>query len=174
MVCCVAVPAAVSVVQQLQGTCLPALQPHASVGLTTCSLVFLMLKSWGAVTCHLKAIQMLGSKAATEALEAELSRGQAQPPCSSALSCQYQKVRQQGLRRTHVQAFAALTDVIKADRYLQPHYRYYVREVRKAAYVQVRPYLQQHVLHGSSMCCLYKPLHEKVQSSYTVTCLHMG
>ena len=37
-----------------------------------------------------------------------------------------------------VQAFAALTDVIKADRYLQPHYRYYVREVRKAAYVQVR------------------------------------
>ena len=35
------------------------------------------------------------------------------------------------------QAFAALTDVLKADRYLHPHCRYYTREVRKAAYVQV-------------------------------------
>ena len=42
------------------------------------------------------------------------------------------------LKSMHGQAFAALTDVIKADRYLHPHYRFYVREVRKAAYVQVR------------------------------------
>jgi hypothetical protein len=36
-----------------------------------------------------------------------------------------------------LQAFAGLTDAIRADVYLHPHFRYYMREVRVAAYAQV-------------------------------------
>ncbi len=37
------------------------------------------------------------------------------------------------------QAFAGLTDAIRADEYLHPHFRFYMREVRAVAYAQVRP-----------------------------------
>lgn len=36
-----------------------------------------------------------------------------------------------------MQAFAAITDQIRGDLYLHPHFRYYVREVRTVAYAQV-------------------------------------
>lgn len=36
-----------------------------------------------------------------------------------------------------VQAFAEISDALRADRYLAPHFRYYIREVRVMAYSQV-------------------------------------
>lgn len=37
-----------------------------------------------------------------------------------------------------LQAFAAITDLVRSDMYLHRHFRYYVREVRVVAYSQVR------------------------------------
>ena len=38
---------------------------------------------------------------------------------------------------TCLQAFAGLTEAVRADPYLHPHFRYYMREVRAEAYAQV-------------------------------------
>ena len=40
-------------------------------------------------------------------------------------------------RRRCPQAFAGLTEAVRADPYLHPHFRYYMREVRAVAYAQV-------------------------------------
>ena len=39
---------------------------------------------------------------------------------------------------THTQSFAAISDQIRSDMYLYPHFKYYVREIRVLAYAQVR------------------------------------
>ena len=36
-----------------------------------------------------------------------------------------------------LQAFSGLTDAVRSDMYLHPHFRYYMREVRAVAYAQV-------------------------------------
>ena len=42
-----------------------------------------------------------------------------------------------------VQAFSGLTDAVRSDMYLHPHFRYYMREVRAVAYAQVSTRLRQ-------------------------------
>ncbi|KAL4427712.1 hypothetical protein ABPG75_001801 [Micractinium tetrahymenae] len=49
------------------------------------------------------------------------------PFLSSLYDCQY---------AAFFKAFAGLTDAIRADAYLHPHFRYYMREARAAAYAQ--------------------------------------
>ena len=39
---------------------------------------------------------------------------------------------------SRLQAFAGVSDAVRADRYLSPHLRHYVREVRVVVYTQVR------------------------------------
>jgi hypothetical protein len=39
--------------------------------------------------------------------------------------------------QTSLQAFAGVSDAIRADPYLHPHFRHYMREVRAVAYTQV-------------------------------------
>ena len=41
------------------------------------------------------------------------------------------------LTRICIQAFADISDSLRADRFLYPHFRYYIREVRVVAYTQV-------------------------------------
>ncbi|KAI3429495.1 hypothetical protein D9Q98_005584 [Chlorella vulgaris] len=51
----------------------------------------------------------------------------ARPFLSCLHNCQYAEF---------FEAFAGLTDSVRADRYLHPHFRYFMREVRAVAYVQ--------------------------------------
>lgn len=44
-----------------------------------------------------------------------------------------------------LQAFAEVSDAVRADRYLSPHLQHYVREVRVVVYTQVRQTLRRNV-----------------------------
>ena len=52
-----------------------------------------------------------------------------------------------------MQAFAGLTDAIRADEYLHPHFRFYMREVRAVAYAQVSGWK-----HWSACACIGRVL----------------
>ena len=58
-----------------------------------------------------------------------------------------------------MQAFADISESLRADRYIAPHFRYYIREVRVVAYSQVRHLAlldaKPNCEHGAGkVCCL--------------------
>ena len=74
-----------------------------------------------------------------------------------------------------MQAFADVSDALRADRYLAPHFRYYIREVRVMAYSQVTPERLASSQTSSQLytCCWFHSthLHRLIACASKVMCV---